>query len=68
VAKARPEDVPRVARSYIDEALKIQAKHGQSSKAAKEDYAKALADAEEAFGQLATVRRVNGSSAEKQAA
>lgn len=67
MAKARSNDVPRVARSYIDEALKIQAKFGQP-KASDEDYAKALADAEAAFGQLATVRRMSKSNAEKQAA
>jgi hypothetical protein len=68
VTKTSAEDIPRAARSYIDEALKIQTKHGQSSKASKEDYARALADAEEAFGQLASVRRISESSTEKQAA
>lgn len=70
MAKPQLEDVPGVARSYIDEALEIQSKFGQSSKASKEDYAKALADAEEAFGHLAKVRRAkdDGSRTTGQAA
>jgi hypothetical protein len=70
MAKARTEDVHGTARSYIDEALKIQTRFGQASEASEDDYAKALADAEEAFGHLAHVRRLSGkgSRAAKQVA
>lgn len=68
--KRQAEGIPVVARSYIDGALEIQTKLGQSGEPPEEDYAKALADAEEAFGHLAQVRRLSGkgSSAAKQAA
>lgn len=70
MGKPQAKDVPDVARSYIDEALKIQGGFGQASGASDDDYAKALADAEEAFGHLAQVRRLSGrgSSTTKQPA
>jgi len=69
-AKSRDTRVPDLARSYIDEAMKIQAEFGQASEPPEEDLAKALADAEEAFGHLVQVRRLSGkgSPAAKQAA
>lgn len=51
MGKPGARNVPDVARSYIDGALRIQSKFGQSEEPPEEDYAKALADAEEAFGQ-----------------
>lgn len=48
-----------MARSYIDEALRIQMKFGEASETSDAKYVKAVADAETAFGHLAEAQREN---------